>query len=267
MTIKVDITPETVKEMYSGPYKRLWQLLCGEYLHIGGLRSAEELAQLAKIRRGSTGIDLACCLGTSMRFLVRTYGVAKMTGVDITPAVIQEGKVILANEMPNADISFVQSDIRSTGLPDGSADFVWGEDAWCYVPDKQAVVREAARLCKKGGTVAFTDIVDGVPPMTNEEAKRILPFLEFPDLQTIRTYVTWLEDAGLKVEIARDTNRFPGLMDTYLGMLETQHTYDLLKLCNFDRVIMEQNLREFRFMHGLVHEHKLSQGIFVAKKP
>jgi len=28
----------------------------------------------------------------------------------------------------------------------GGADFVWGEDAWCYVLDKAKLISEAARL-------------------------------------------------------------------------------------------------------------------------
>jgi hypothetical protein len=33
-------------------------------------------------------------------------------------------------------------------LPDGSADFVWGEDAWCYVADKPRLIHEAARIAR-----------------------------------------------------------------------------------------------------------------------
>jgi len=37
------------------------------------------------------------------------------------------------------------------GLPSDSADFVWSEDAWCYVPDKPKLIAEAARIVRRGG--------------------------------------------------------------------------------------------------------------------
>ena len=36
----------------------------------------------------------------------------------------------------------LHGDACETGLPAGEADFVWGEDAWCYVPDKAKLVAE-----------------------------------------------------------------------------------------------------------------------------
>ena len=57
--------------------------------------------------------------------------------------------------------TFVLADVCASGLPAATADFVWGEDAWCYVVDKPRLVAEAARLVKPGGTIAFTDWVEG----------------------------------------------------------------------------------------------------------
>ena len=45
-------------------------------------------------------------------------------------------------------IDITHADVCDSGLPDGSADFVWGEDAWCYVEDKAKLVAEAARLAQ-----------------------------------------------------------------------------------------------------------------------
>ena len=43
---------------------------------------------------------------------------------------------------------------RKVGLSTLSAsglDFVWGEDAWCYVVDEAKLIAEAARLVRRGG--------------------------------------------------------------------------------------------------------------------
>jgi len=42
-------------------------------------------------------------------------------------------------------IRFVAADACESGLPTAGADFVWGEDVWCYVTDKPKLISEAAR--------------------------------------------------------------------------------------------------------------------------
>jgi hypothetical protein len=37
-------------------------------------------------------------------------------------------------------ITFMLADVCETGLPGASFDFVWGEDAWCYVVDKPTLI-------------------------------------------------------------------------------------------------------------------------------
>ena len=53
---------------------------------------------------------------------------------------------------------FTLADACDTGLPAGSADFVWGEDAWCYVVDKPKLIAEAARQLE--AYLAFPAIAD-----------------------------------------------------------------------------------------------------------
>ena len=52
-----------VQAVYSGPEGRLWELLMGEQIHIGGFQSSMDLAQRAGIAAGSRGVDLCCCAG------------------------------------------------------------------------------------------------------------------------------------------------------------------------------------------------------------
>ena len=81
-----------VQAIYSGPEGRLWELLMGEQIHIGGFQSSMDLAQRAGIAASSRGVDLCCCTGAGMRFLARFLNVAHMTGVDVTPAMVQLGQ-------------------------------------------------------------------------------------------------------------------------------------------------------------------------------
>ena len=150
-----------VKAVYDGAEGNLWELLMGEQIHIGGFKSSMELAERAGIGAGQRGVDLCCCNGAGMRFLVRFRDVASMIGVDATTTVVESGKARCAEEGLADRIEFKLADVCASGLPDGQADFVWGEDAWCYVEDKAKLVAEAARVVKPGGTLAFTDWVEG----------------------------------------------------------------------------------------------------------
>jgi len=76
-------------------------------------------------------------------------------------------------------IDFRLADVCESGLPDGQADFVWGEDAWCYVVDKSKLIAEAARIVKPGGVIAFTDWVEGSAGLSNEEAAAFLLGMKF----------------------------------------------------------------------------------------
>ncbi|MBE7558573.1 methyltransferase domain-containing protein [bacterium] len=98
-------------------------------------------------------------------------------------------------------------DVCDSGLPDGCADFVWGEDAWCYVEDKGRLVAEAARLVRTGGVIAFTDWLEG-PGLSDAEADRLLAFMKFPGILTLDDYSELLRGAGCTVETTLDTGRF-----------------------------------------------------------
>ncbi|MBN2490008.1 MAG: methyltransferase domain-containing protein [Planctomycetes bacterium] len=257
---------ESVQAVYSGPEGDLWELVMGEQVHIGGFTSSMDLAERAGIGAGQKGIDLCCCNGAGMRFLVRFRQVAAMMGVDATPTVVQRCRDRCRSEGLADRIAVTEADVLHSGLPDGQADFVWGEDAWCYVVDKPRLIAEAARLVKRGGTIAFTDWVEGPSGLEDEEAERFLRFMKFANVEAIDGYRDLLRRNGCEVRIAEDTGRFAPHVDLYLDMLNKQLTYDALKIIGFDLERMQAMGQEMVFMQGLAHEGKIAQGIFVATR-
>ena len=257
---------EDVKAVYNGPEGRLWELIMGEQIHIGGLVSSMDLAKRANIEAGANGVDLCCCNGAGMRFLVKLQNVAKMTGVDAAETVVELGRQRCTTEGMAGKIDFVLADVCDSGIDAESADFVWGEDAWCYVEDKPGLIAEVSRMTKPGGTIAFTDWVEGPTGLTDEEAQRFMTFMKFPNIQDIDGYCTLLKDNGGEVVIAEDTGRFAPHVDLYLDMVSKQLTYDVLKIIGFDADMLQTIAGEMSFMQKLAHEGKIAQGIFVAKK-
>ncbi len=266
MKVNPKVGLEDVRRVYSGPEGDLWELVMGEQIHIGGLASSLDLAEKAGIREGWKGVDLCCCNGAGMRFLVRFRKAAFMTGVDATEKVIERGREYTRAEGLEEKVRFVHAEATDTGLPGGEADFAWGEDAWCYVSDKEKLVAEAARIVKPGGVIAFTDWVEGPAGLTAGEADRFLTFMKFPGVQDIKGYEGLLEKAGCKVLRAEDTGRFAPYVDLYKGMLGKQLTYDALKIIGFDRDLFEAMAGEMAFMGELARAGKIAQGLFVAVK-
>jgi len=250
-----------IQAVYSGFEGKLWELIMGEQIHIGGLTSSLDLAETAGIGEGMSGVDFCCCSGAGMRFLSRFRKVASMTGVDATATQIELGRARSAG-LPH---TFMVSDVCENGLPGASADFIWGEDAWCYVADKSKLIAEAARIVKPGGVIAFTDWVEG-SPMTDTEAARFLAFMKFPTFANLDDYKKLLEANGCEIVAARNTERFAPCVDLYLNMLGQQLTYDALKIVGFDNAIMEMLGGEMQNTQKLAHEGKVIQGLFVARK-
>jgi SAM-dependent methyltransferase len=255
-----------VQAVYGGPEGDLWELVMGEQIHIGGFQSSADLADKAGIGAGMQGVDFCCCNGAGMRFLVRFRQVEKMQGVDATEKVVERGRRRCREEGLSERISFILADVCSSGLPSSSADFVWGEDAWCYVVDKPKLIAEAARLVKSGGVIAFTDWIEGPREMTAAEAERFLRFMKFPNMLNLQDYCDLLARNGCEVAVAKDTQRFAPCVDLYLDMLNKQLTYDALKIIGFDMAMMTSLGGEMVFTQTLAHTGKIIQGLFVAHK-
>jgi ubiquinone/menaquinone biosynthesis C-methylase UbiE len=255
-----------VNVVYDGPEGDLWELIMGQQIHIGGFKSSMDLAERAGIGPGQRGVDLCCCNGAGARFLVRFRNVDSMIGVDATKTVVERGRARCEEEGLADRIELRLADVCDSGLPDATADFVWGEDAWCYVEDKSRLIAEAARITKSGGTIAFTDWVEGATALDAAEAERFLRFMKFPTLNGIDDYRGMLEQNGYEVVEAEDTGRFAPYVDLYLQMVDMQLTYDALKVLGFDTEAMGGVAGEMGFMQGLAHAGKVAQGRFIARK-
>jgi len=257
---------ENVQTVYSGPEGDLWELVMGEQIHIGGFQSSMDLARRAGIGAGLQGVGLCCCTGAGMRFLVKFCGVESMRGVDATTKVVERGRQRCQAMGLDQKISFTLANVCASGLPAASADFVWGEDAWCYVVDKAKLIAEAARLVKTGGLIAFTDWIEGPAGLSQLEAERFLAFMKFPNIQDLKGYQALLAANGCQVQVAEDTGRFAPYVDLYLDMLNKQLTYDALRIIGFDMALMQAMGGEMVFMQQLAHAGKIAQGIFIARK-
>jgi SAM-dependent methyltransferase len=256
------MTLADVQDVYAGAEGRLWELVMGEQIHAGGLASSMELATRAGIKPGMKGIDLCSALGAGCRFLVANFK-ASMCGVDATPRMVEEAGKRAPFEAWK--IEFKLGNVLDVPYPAGTFDFVWGEDAWCYVTDKDKLVAEAARVLKPGGIVAFTDWVEGPAGLTDEEALRFNRFMKFPDIQSVPGYRALLEKHGFTVREAAPIE-FAKYVDLYITMLTEQLTFDALRILGGDMELFKAMGGEMADMRQKVHAGKIGRGRFIGVK-
>ncbi len=255
-----------VTSLYGSVQGDFMQLIFGQQIHIGGMKASIDLAERAGIKAGLSGIDLCCCNGAGMRFLVRSRKVASMVGVDATEAVVERGQRLTREEGLDDRVRFVLADVCQSGLPSASADFVWSEDAWCYVTDKKKLIAEAARIVRPGGVIAFTDWVEGSAGLSDSEAQRFLGMMTFANVENIAGYVSLLSASGCEVQSAEDTGRFASHFDLYLNMIEMQLTYDVSRTLGFRTDLLETLVDGFRFLRELSRAGKIAQARFIARR-
>jgi len=261
-----NVTLKEVQQVYDGPEGILWELIMGEQIHVGGFMSSKTLADKAGIKAGWRGVDLCSALGAGCRFLVRNYNVS-MCGVDGTDTMLRKAAERAQAEGFAGRIEFKKSDVLNAPYPNGHFDFVWGEDAWCYVVDKRKLIFEAARLLKPGGILAFTDWIEGSAGLSEEAGFRINTFMKFPGMETLNSYKKHIFDAGLKLVSAEELcSEFAEFVQLYLDMLSKQLTFDALKIIGNNMELFQSMGGEMVFMLQCAKEGRMGRGRFIAVK-
>lgn len=245
---RIDITLKDVNAVYSGPEGQLWEMIMGEQIHVGGFASSMALAQKAGIKEGQKVLDLCCALGAGLRFLVK-FNKVKGCGLDGTPHMLEEAKRRAKRDGMDGSIEFKLGDVTSIPWDKDTFDVVWGEDAWCYVTDKDKQISEAARVLRKGGTIAFTDWVEGPAGLSDADAERINRFMKFPYMESQKGYEALLRKHGFNVKVSEDlTPEFAGYIQFYIDMLTKQLTFDALRIISWDMNMMQAMGGEMGFM-------------------
>ena len=108
-------------------------------------------------------------------------------------------------------------------------DVVWGQDAWCYVTDKNKLLSEAYRVLKPHGIIAFTDWLQ-TGDMTEKEWSDLNSFMAFPYMETLAGYKQALTRLGCTVLETEDLSRdFAKHCHMYYDMLTTKLKSGIIK--------------------------------------
>ncbi|WP_042391811.1 class I SAM-dependent methyltransferase [Streptacidiphilus carbonis] len=174
-----------------------------------------EMVRRLRLAPGELLVDLGCGRGGTGLWLARALA-TRLIGVDLSPVGVKLAAARATDFLPEGRARFQVGTFESTGLPDACADGVVSMDALPFAPDREAALRELARILRPGARAVFTvgERLPGHPrydpaePGWAERAARagllVEAELERPEEAALwlRLYELWEQhEAELRVEI------------------------------------------------------------------
>ena len=111
----------------------------------------ELLCESVPILAGDRVLDVATASGNTALAAARRRAI--VTGIDITPALLERAKVRAAAE--DLSIDFQQGDATALAFEDGSFDVVMSTFGSIFAPDPEETAAEMSRVCRTGGKIAM----------------------------------------------------------------------------------------------------------------
>lgn len=110
-------------------------------------------------RPGETLVDLGCGAGLDLYLYAQMVGpTGKLYGLDLSQAMLDKAQRNLT-DAGVTNVTWLQAPADVIPLPDSSVDIVTANGIYNLSPDKDAVMREVARVLKPGGRTIFAEIV------------------------------------------------------------------------------------------------------------
>ncbi len=258
-----DYTIKDVQDVYDGPGGLLWEAVMSEQIHSGGAEATDVLAKKLGLGKGMVVADLCSALGAPARHIVQKYGVL-VKGVDATKTMLEKARQRDKEAKLDKYIEYYEGNVMDLPFKAGSVDIVWGQEAWCYVSDKERLLREAYRVLKPGGKIGFTDwIITG--KIGDKELEPLYDSMAFPYMESFQGYQDLLGKVGFKqIDAVDNTEAFAKCFDQYYDMVTVQMKPTILK--NFGPELFDFANNLVTIWRKASHEHKVGSGMFIAKK-
>ena len=138
------------------PFSQFKQAQKQGWSHFGPLEAltipqAAQLVRYAKVKAGDRVLDVAC--GTGVVSITAARIGAKVTGLDITPELLQRARENAA--VSEVKVEFHEGDAEKLPFDASSFDVVLSQFGHIFAPRPDVATAELLRVLKPGGTVAF----------------------------------------------------------------------------------------------------------------
>ncbi|KMO33007.1 trans-aconitate methyltransferase [Methylobacterium tarhaniae] len=186
----------------------------GQYLRFADERTRPASDLLARVPLASPArvVDLGCGPGNSTALLAARFPSAAITGLDSSPAMLEEARRTLP------DLSFIEADLAAW-QPEAPPDLIFANAVLQWLPDHAALLPRLAGFLAPGGCLAvqMPDNLDEPSHRLMREVAQEAPFREAlagaagarTALGTVQDYDTWLSRAGCTVDLWRTTYVHP----------------------------------------------------------
>lgn len=188
---------ESEFQEYDDNLMALLEALWGEgFMSPGGVAEVDRYLDGIELR-GKTVLDIGCGLGGVDLHLLREHGAARVTGIDIDPALIERSRQ-LAHRYRLADrLDFICVEPGPLQFADASFEIVTSKDSIIHIPDKHALAADVFRVLEAGGWFVASDWLAGYDgePSPEMQAYLVAEGLDF-GLASAATYGAALQAAG-----------------------------------------------------------------------
>jgi ubiquinone/menaquinone biosynthesis C-methylase UbiE len=158
--------------------------------------AVDVLIQLTQASPADVMLDVAC--GPGLVALAFAPCVAHVTGIDLTPAMIDRAKTLQKERNVN-NVNWKIGDVTRLPFDEGEFSLVLTRYSIHHFPDPRAVIAEMCRVCKPGGVVAVVDTFTCDDP-AKAEAFNSMEKLRDPShvrALTLRELQSLLYEAGI----------------------------------------------------------------------
>jgi sarcosine/dimethylglycine N-methyltransferase len=162
--------------------------------HYGGVAAVEALAHEAQIGSGQHVLDVCSGMGGPARWLAFRYG-CRATGIDLTGSRVEGANRLTRVVGLDSLVRVVQGDATAMPFENETFDAVVSLESWCHIPAKEVLLAECARVMKRGGRIAFSDIVT-IGELREADAAKLQAGMSIPRPASAADYIRALESCG-----------------------------------------------------------------------
>ncbi|MFZ3214654.1 MAG: methyltransferase domain-containing protein [Candidatus Acidiferrales bacterium] len=187
----------------------------GDYAVAQRVAEAELLARLVAAGPGDVAVDLACGPGTlALRFAKHVRWIC---AYDLTPVILMRARQTAAQEGLLKKLDCAIGDAQVLPFADGSLDLAVTSYSLHHISDPARVIREMARVLKRGGRVGLIDIVVPEDPKVRELNHRIEWIRDHSHCRSLSRaeFKSMMEAAGLRIT-ATETREHPRTFDHWM---------------------------------------------------
>jgi len=164
--------------------------------HYGGLAANAALATRADLQSGFKIADFCAGLGGPARWWATQYDV-DVTGIELNPDRASGAQRLTQVVGLQDSVRVVQGNVLTPPVDDNAMDAVLSQEAFLHIPDKREALRQAYRILRPGGRLAFTDWVMH-QPLSADEAQDMWQGIAAQTLQNPEGYRGMIAEVGFE---------------------------------------------------------------------